>query len=163
MWGIINFLLKMVKPAPDSNSKTPSAELSTLEKDAIQHHVKAMSYMRQAIYDQAEEKALQSLNTWKEARHLGRQGGYGGHLTDNLVARQIKTLTEIYTLSRECKELSTSVFSHLHTDSFLERDELQKKTNSAPRKLIYLLHELETAGLIERREGDGKVLWRKRP
>ncbi|MEW6326428.1 MAG: hypothetical protein AB1487_02370 [Thermodesulfobacteriota bacterium] len=156
----------MVRPASEHNTaaKAPSAELSALEKEATNHHIEAMSYLRQAIYDQAEKDMLQALNTWMRLRDLGRRGGYGGHLTDRFVANQIKTLADLYALAQECKELSASVLSHLDAENFLDQDELREKINCAGEKLTYLLGELETAGMIEKCQGEnGGVLWRKRP
>jgi hypothetical protein len=168
MWGILNFLLKMVKPDSDRNpaAKVPSAELSALEKEATHHHVEAMSYLRQAVYDQAEKSALQARDAWMRLRDLGRQGGYGygGHLTDRFVANQIKTLTDLYVLAQECKEFSASVLAYLDAENFLDQDKLREKIRCAGEKLTYLLGELETAGMIEKYQGEnGRVLWRKRP
>lgn len=166
MWGILNFLLKMVKPASDRNTaaKVPSEGLSALEKEAASQHIEAMSYLRQAVYDQAEKSALQALNAWMRMRDLGRQGGYGGHLTDRLVARQIRNLTDLYALAQECKELSASVLARLDAEIFFDQDRLQEEMNCAREKLAYLLGELDTAGMIEKRQGEnGRVLWRKRP
>lgn len=166
MWGILNFLLKMVKPASDRNmaAKSPSAGLSALEKEATNHHVEAMSYLRQAVYDQAEKSALQARNAWMRLRDMGRQGGYGGHLTDRLAAKQIKTLTDLYALAQECKALSASVLAHLDAENLLDQDKLREKINCARGKLTYLLGELETAGMVEKCQGEnGGVLWRKRP
>lgn len=166
MWGMFSFLLKMVKPDSERNTaaEAPSAELSALEKEAINHHVEAMSYLRQAVYDQAEKSALQARNAWMRLRDLGGQGGYGGRLTARFVAKQIKTLTDLYALVQECKDLSASVLAHLDAENFLDQDKLQGKINCAGEKLTYLLGELETAGMIEKYQGEnGRVLWRKRP
>ncbi len=166
MWGILNFLLKMVKPDSDRNTAAEalSAELSALEKEATKHHVEAMSYLRQAVYDQAEKSALQARDAWMRLRDLGRQGGYGGHLTDRFVANQIKTLTDLYVLAQECKELSASVLSPLDADNFLDQDKLREEISCAGERLTYILGEMETAGMIEKCQGEnGGVLWRKRP
>ncbi len=165
MWGILDFLLRMVKPASSRalTAKAPSAGLSTLEKDATRYHVEAMNYLRQAIYEKAEESALMALNTWKQLRQMGRPDGYGGYLTDRLAAERIKTLTEVHTYSHECKEISASIFSCLDTQAFLEQKELERKINCKGKKLIHLLHELGMAGLVEKREKEnGSILWRKR-
>ncbi len=166
MWGMLSFLLKMVKPASDRSpaAKAPSEGLSALEKEATSQHIEAMSYLRQAVYDQAEKSALQALNAWMRMRDLGRRGGYGGYLTDRLVARQIRNLTDIYALAQECKELSASVLARLDAEIFFDQDRLQEEMNCAGEKLAYLLGELDTAGMIEKRQGEnGRVLWRKRP
>jgi hypothetical protein len=166
MWRILNFLLKMAKPASDRKmaAKAPSAELSALEKEATHHHVEAMSYLRQAVYDQAGKSALQAWDAWMRLRDLGRQGGYGGHLTDRFVANQIKTLTDLHVLAQECKELSALVLSHLEAENFLDQDKLREKIRCAGKKLSYLLRELDTAGMIEKYQGEnGRDLWRKRP
>lgn len=166
MWGLLNFLLKMVKPASERNTaaEAPSAELSALEKEATHHHVEAMSYLRQAVYDQAEKSAFQARNAWMRLRDLGRQGGYGGHLTDRLVAKQIKTLNDLYALAQECKDLSASVLAQLDAGNFLDQDKLRENINYAGEKLTYLLGEMDTAGMIEKCQGEnGRVLWRKRP
>ncbi|MFZ5995243.1 MAG: hypothetical protein ACOYU4_09695 [Thermodesulfobacteriota bacterium] len=163
---MFSFLLKMVKPASDRNTaaKTPSAELSALEKEAANHHIEAMSYFRRAVYDQAGKSALQARDVWMRLRDLGRQGGYGGHLTDRFVTNQIKTLADLYALAQECKELSASVLSHLDAENFLDQDKLREKISCAGERLTYLLGEMETAGMVEKYQGEnGGVLWRKRP
>ena len=166
MWGMFSFLLKMVRPDSGRNTaaKVPSAELSALEKEATNHHIEAMSYLRQAVYDQAEKSALQSREAWMRLRDLGGQGGYGGHLTDRFAANQIKTLTDLYALAQECKELSAAVLSHLDAENFLDQDKLREKISCAGERLTYLLGEMETAGMVEKYQGEnGGVLWRKRP
>jgi hypothetical protein len=163
---MFSFLLKMVRPDSDRNpaAKVPSAELSALEKEATHLHIDAMSYLRQAAYDEAAKSALQARDAWIRLRDLGRQGGYGGRLTDRFVANQIKTLTDLYALAQECKELSASVLSHLDADNFLNQDKLREEISCAGERLTYLLGEMETAGMIEKCQGEnGGVLWRKRP
>lgn len=159
-------MLRMVRPASDRNmaAKVPSAGLSALEKEATHHHIEAMSYLRQAVYDQAEKSALQSREAWMRLRDLGGQGGYGGHLTDRFVANQIKTLADLYALAQECKALSALVLSHLDAENFLDQDKLREKIRCAGERLTYLLGEMETAGMVEKYQGEnGGVLWRKRP
>ena len=166
MWGMFSFLLKMVKPASGCNTaaKIPSAELSALEKEATNHHIEAMSYLRQAVYDQAGKNALQARDAWMRLRDLGRQGAYGGRLTDRFAANQIKTLTDLYALAQECKELSAAVLSHLDAENFLDQDKLREKISCAGERLTYLLGEMETAGMVEKYQGENDgVLWRKRP
>ncbi|MDI6790756.1 MAG: hypothetical protein QME44_08725 [Thermodesulfobacteriota bacterium] len=163
---MFGFLLRMVRPASDRNmaAKVPSAGLSALEKEATHHHIEAMSYLRQAVYDQAEKSALQSREAWMRLRDLGGQGGYGGHLTDRFVANQIKTLADLYALAQECKALSALVLSHLDAENFLDQDKLREKIRCAGERLTYLLGEMETAGMVEKYQGEnGGVLWRKRP
>lgn len=165
MWSLLDFLLKMVRPEDRSpKAAAPSAELCALEQDATRCHVEAMSYLRQGIYEKAEESVSQALNGWKQLRHRGSQGGYGGHLTDRLAAERIKTLNRLYNRCQEYKELSASILSHLDTDNFLEANELRLKISCGAKELAYLLRELEIAGRIESYEAqNGKVLWRKRP
>lgn len=166
MWGLFNFLLKIVQPASSRKprAKVPSPQLSGLEKEAIGYHVEAMNYLRQARYEKAAEKALKARDIWKQLRRLAQQGGYGGHLTEKLAGERIRTLTTLHARSQECETLSRSILSSLNTETFLEQHLLQEKTDCSPKELTYLLDELEMAGLIEKYEEEsGKLLWRKQP